>query len=268
MKTIIYDESGYHHPRWLSNLKAYLKNKGHMVHVIVGTHSDDVWYDMVKDCAHLFMWNGAEPQHQPIKAVCDKTNVNWSIVEVGWFPQNKNWFVDNKGVNADAALMEDDLSWVTDADYAKLEKLREEYLQGRKWEQGDYVLVPLQLESDTNIVLHSPFKKMQGFVNYCERKFKRQNIIFKRHPLDRAEYYTKHKLLTSGNFVDYALKSKEVYGLNSTTLLEAKLCKVPVTQLGDGYLKAHAGHPELLLAALAGKQICVEQEDLSRWIDN
>jgi glycosyltransferase involved in cell wall biosynthesis len=267
-KVIIYDKNSDHYPKWLTNLNTYLVSKGYEVEVIFGKHTDDKWRKKVKGCKHLFMWNGAEAEYQPIKMICDKSGVGWSVVEVAWFPQSKNWFVDPLGINADASLMDDDLSWVTDADEKNLEKVRHDYWGGRTWEPSDYILVPLQLEWDTNIILHSPYKKMQQLIDHCEKKFEGQRIIFKRHPHDvHGKYKTKHELVVSGGWLDYLSKAKEVYGINSTCLMEAALLGVPVTQLGNGYLKKHADKKERLLAALCAKQIHINDTDLSRWID-
>jgi hypothetical protein len=266
-RVIIYDKNGDHHPRWLPNLKAYLGENGYAVEIVAGVHPDSFW-ERVKGCSHLFMWNGAEDCYQPVKRICDGAGVQWSVLEVGWFPQSRNWFIDPKGINGDASIMDDDLSWVGRDDFARLEKLRDEYLGDRRWEGSDYVLVPLQLEWDTNIILHSPYRSMQTFINHCEEKFRGERVIFKRHPLDRKNYSTKgSELITGGSFLDYASKAKLVYGINSTCLLEAALMGVPVTVIGNGYMMRHEDDWERLLAALASKQIHVEEKDLKRWID-
>jgi hypothetical protein len=189
-----------------------------------------------------------------------------SILEVGYFPQKDFFTLDPKGINATSVLIEDSLDWVEAKHLEKLEVLRKSYLGEKKWRGGGgFVLVPLQLARDTNIRNNSEFETMQEFINHCESKFCDRRLIFKKHPRDEDEYSSAHEIKIHGDFLELAQEAELVYGINSTCLLESSLLGVPTESIGDGFLKAHPGKQELLLAALVDKQIPVTATNLAYW---
>lgn len=248
--------------KWVAGLLSYLERSGYRVDLVIGDRDEDFWDKCVRGAHHLFMWNGAEPVHEAIRLACLRYGVWWSILEVGWFPQSKNLFVDPVGINADSSIMKDSLSWVGRSHLEKLEEFRDSYLSGRRWNSpGKYVLVPLQLDWDTNIKLHSPVLSTQEFIKQTEEKFEGKRVIFKRHPHDTMSYETSQEMVVDGDFIDMAVNAELVYGINSTCLLEAHLMGVPVEAIGQGYLSTGLS-VEKLLAALVSKQISVGETDL------
>jgi len=284
-KVIIYDSRGDHVWLWLSGLVRYLRDN-YDVRIIAGSHfykrltwrdknvrgrvlSEEEWREELKGCVHALMWGGDSPSRHTLKNVCDEVGVSWSVVENAWFPQSKYWFVDSKGINANSSLMDDDLSWVGPEHLERLKQFRKDYGKGKNYKPQGYVLVPLQVERDTNIKFHSPFQTMQDFVRHCEKKFAGRQLAFKLHPKDpkvRLKGNGKSQLIQHGSFVDIAMGASLVYGINSTCLLEAALLGVPVESIGEGFLKRHADKREKLLAALVDKQIPVGEHDLDYWI--
>ena len=265
-KIIIYDrEQQDHIPRWLSGLAEYFKNKNFGIETCHMHKIPDF-----QNCKLLLMWNGAEPIHQPILERARQENIRILFVECGPIAQKNYYYIDEKGINAQSSLMDDDLSWVSEEHVDKLELFRQAYLDNRKWNPpGKYIFVPLQIESDTNIIKNSPYKTMQSFINHCEEKFQDEYIIFKTHPLLPNLNYRIHgnnAIIRQGSFLDHIQEAKLVYGLTSTALLESTLMGVPTECIGDCWLNKHKGNEEKLLATLVDKQIPIGSSDLDYWI--
>jgi len=267
-KVLIYDKNGDHIGPWLSGLMGYLASKGLEPVAIMGVHKDEYWESTVAGYHHVFMWNGTEDAYLPLRRICEEKGIKYHICECAWFPQKKYWYFDNEGINASSSLMRDDLSWVGDAQFDKLKDIRDKHIGSRKWNYpGKYILVPLQLEWDTNIIQHSPFQKMQSFIDHVEERFKGERIIVKKHPIDMHTYTTTTaEFIDSGSFLDYAQDASLVYCLTTTCLYEAALMGVPVEVIGDGYLRAHAEEWQKTLAAMADRQIPVSSSDLDYWL--
>lgn len=261
---LIYDRDPNEHiPRWLRCFVKYLQNQGYRVDTIGGIYSGNI-----QQYSHIFMWNGNLPIHVPIKEAAASFNIPVTIVEVGWFPQTQFYTLDATGINAKSSLMTDDLSWITDEHLLKLDKFSDRYLQGKKWQSpGKYILCPLQLEFDTNVVEHSPYLNMQQFIEHVEAKFPDEEIVFKAHPVRASQKYkTQNRIIRNGDFNQLAINAKMVYGINSTCLLQSVMMGVPTKSIGDGFLKAHAANQRKLLGALVDRQIPIGAINLDRWV--
>lgn len=269
-KIVFYDRvENDHISRWLSGLVKYFKNKGYSIE-----YSHGIRYNSLENCKLLIMWNGAQDIHKPLIALAKNKNVPILFAECGFFPQSKFYYLDNKGINAQSSLMDDNLNWINNQHINNLNKLKNKYLAGRHWcgeENGQYILCPLQLESDTNIIKYAPYNKMQDFIHHCEMRFPNDKIVFKNHPvLPNLNYKTKNnnQLIKSGNFLDLAVDAKLVYGQTSTALLESALLGVPTEAIGHCWLRYHKSKKDQLLAALVDKQIPVGEDNLDYWISN
>jgi len=265
-KIIIYDREPQDHiTRWLSGMIIYFKNKGFEIETC---HKNTI--PSFDNCKLFMVWNGSEPIHQQILNKAGQENIKILFIECGFFPQSKYFYIDELGINADASIMNDDLSWVSQEHLNKLELFRQAYLEGRKWNSpGKYILCPLQLENDTNIVKNAPHIKMQDFINHVGRKYPDDFILFKTHPLMPNINYKVNggnAIIRSGNFLDFAQNARLVYGQTSTALLETALMKVPTTAIGKCWLNQHKGNKEKLLAALIDRQIPIGSTDLDYWL--
>lgn len=267
MHIFMYDRYNDHFSRWLRGLIEYFKRNGHTVEIAYRTRLN--FKRIVGRSDHCFVWGGALPCYKRVRAACRRCDVPLTIIEVGWFPQSRYYHVDDRGINAGSSLMDDDLDWVTDEHLRQLDSFALNYLNGRTWQaSNEYILCPLQLEHDTNIVAHSPFRTMQDFIDKVEVEWPARKVLFKAHPLKRrSTYRTREPMVTSGSFLDMAQHAERVIGINSTCLLEAVMMGVPVTSMGEGLLKRHAGNERRLLAALVNRQIPVESSDLDAWIE-
>lgn len=248
---------------WLSGFIYYL-NK-------LGVKSYETWQGKVIDYEKydiFIIWNGNLDYYKPIVNEIKKRNKKLLFTECGWFPQRKYYYLDSDGVNANSSIMKDKLDWIGEKHLYRLDEFRKQYVGNRFYNtKNEYVLVPLQIESDTNVTKFSPFKKMQDFIHHCEETFPKDKIIFKSHPvLANIPYRTRHTIVRKGNFMDLSQNAKLVYGINSTCLLESLLQNVPTISIGDGFISAHINRTEKLLAALIDKQIPVGEDNLDYWL--
>lgn len=269
MKLVLLYYGSKNHYKWLAGLVKYLSSSGFKVIALQEHWSDILVRHIVPHCHHIFIWNGEGRRAKYLISVAAQLNVKTSIVEVGYFPQKEYFILDRKGINAHSELIEDDLSWVGETEFSALEKLRKEYNNGIGYSGKDaYVFVPLQLDHDTNIKLHAPVKTMQEFITLAENKFSNEKILIKKHPLDSGNYSVgkNSKFIEKGDLLNLMINAKQVFGINSTALLEAALLKIPVTSIGAGFLKTHAANMEKLLAALSDKQIRIDATDMSYWL--
>ena len=167
-------------------------------------------------------------------------------MEVGYFPQKNYVIFDRKGINARSELMEDSLEWVDKNHINRSKELSKVYVGSKKHTGKNlYILAPLQLASDTNIKNHSPFKSMQAFIDHTEMKFPDDKVVFKKHPLDKSSYTTKNPnntIVANGDILMLAQDARLVYGINSTSLLEATLMNVPTIAIGEGFLNKQIAH--------------------------
>lgn len=258
---------------WLSGLMGYLSGRGYEVIVGHSTWRRNRTYDYLRRrldrCVHAFIWNGALSHYDQVKEACTNTGVPYTIAEVGWFPQREFYHLDSVGINASSSLMHSDLSWVNERILASFDAFASRYLQGRRWRRRNgYVLCPLQLESDTNITVHSPFSDMQKFIDHVEHTYSNERVLFKAHPLNRnGRYRTRKPILRAGDFLTLAQDASQVVGINSTCLLEATMLGVPTKALGNGLLRRHMNNRHKLLAALVDRQIPVGAKNLDYWLN-
>lgn len=267
---LIYTRYPHHYSRWLANLGKFLRSCGFEVHIKQFSPPRQFFERMVPKCRHVIIWNGEEACHVPVKQICSQTGVPLSIAEVGYFPQSAFYILDKMGINANSELMLDTLDWVSEEMLLRADAFAAEYLGDRQWSRCNrYILCPLQLEGDTNIRLHSPFKKMQQLVEHVEGQFPDKQIWFKTHPRalhQRLKVGTNSRVIRGGSILDIAVDAEVVVGVNSTSLLETTLMGIPTIALGSGLLKRHKGDERRLLAALIDKQIPVAEENVGYWL--
>lgn len=190
-----------------------------------------------------------------------------TYIEFGFFPQSNYYYLDKRGVNNYCELMDDSLDWVERVHLDRLRDLRSEFLSKFKRRSRDYVLVPLQVPDDANVIYASRFiNGMQEFIDYiCDFYPKGTKIVFKAHPKDRhRKSYNYHGHFDSDlPFLTLLKNAHSVHGITSSTLYESALAGVPVISEGESLLNQHAGQIEKLLAAMVDRQIHVQQSDLT-----
>jgi glycosyltransferase involved in cell wall biosynthesis len=191
-----------------------------------------------------------------------RNNKNMIYCEHGWLPREA-YQVSHKGINADShiAPFEWNQQHLTQCEIRKvsdyIQSLRQqtsfsdEYMQTTAPAVTDlppeFLLFPLQLEQDTNIVRHvSPqFRRMQQVINYISASNPPYPVIYKQHPADKrrgnrhlqlkvvrkTDQIRKHDL---GN-IHQLLKNggcKGIVSLNSNVVHDGFLWQVPAIVLG------------------------------------
>lgn len=201
------------------------------------------------NAAVRFVWNGRHLRHQGALIYC----------EHGWLPR---WFFQMSplGINAD--------SHCAPFVYQATPKNSDKELVGnflnylRRMGPKGYMnasapplepmpkaffLVPLQIETDTNICRHVPhsLRKMQAFVDYVSRHDPDMPLLFKQHPADARthNHQLSLKLHRKGDVlvphhlgnIHQLLKSghcKGIISLNSNAVHDGLLWGVPSVVLG------------------------------------
>lgn len=88
------------------------------------------------------------------------------------------------------------------------------------------VLVPLQLQTDSQLVLHSPFESNQHFIDFIGAAVARVApnavLLFKRHPMDATRYrLPPNARMIGGNLARFHASRPVVVCINSTVGFEA-----------------------------------------------
>lgn len=191
--------------------------------------------DTIKYANFACMWNGFHYNGPLITRICELRGIPRCYIEWGILPQVENFFVDPTGFCGKSILCRD-LSWVTKKDmdnmYEKRELLQKQY----SINDGGYILVPLQIENDTQILYNSPYNNMEDFVSHVKYMYPNNKIIIKNHPrtgnfrvFDGVETAEKN----GPSFLELAAGASLVVSITSSALYEAGILGVPVLAVGD-----------------------------------
>lgn len=191
--------------------------------------------------------------------------------EHGWLPR-WHYQISHRGINADShvAPFRWDKKPISAEQAESLDKylqmIREKgpathsYMQTEREAvsdlPGEFILVPLQIEGDTNIVRHVPakFRKMQAFIDYISGFNLPYPVIYKQHPADQR-HRNRHLYLRVRRKMDLLrrhgntnihqiLKSgrcKGIISLNSNVVHDGLLWDVPAIVLGKNIWPAEDG---------------------------
>jgi len=201
----------------------------------------------------LVVWNGQNEWQRPAVDLAKSRGVKIIYAELGFFPQFGNVFYDAMGIGPESSVMNDSLEWLTSDQLDDFREFQKHYVP--KHDPHGYVLIPLQLESDTQIRKHSPFKLMQHFIDHCCEFFFESGmpLVFKRHPRDSSNYDTNgFPLVKHGDIRKIARHASLVYGINSTSLLECSMIQgLEVVAIGEGFLRKPEPRDHILAALLS-----------------
>lgn len=201
-----------------------------------------------------------------VKAASDRIPDHKKVYcEVGFFPQNRNLYFDDKGVHGHSSLRDITLPRLEPSERAELEDFKGYYTSQNyirlRWDtvsdntqndsakqasstyQKPFIFVPLQLESDTAFDL-CPFDSNQQVIETIERYLPNKRIIFKVHPWDRSPMYRVSEgnvILPSSNkdLQQLLVQSEAVVSCNSTVMLEALIYGKKCASLGIGFTTNH-----------------------------
>lgn len=221
----------------------------------------------IKTAAFVIIWNGMQFESPLCAALCERRGIPHCFVEQGLLPQKESFSVDLTGF-CGRSFLNRPLGWVNDQDRARLASERATLQAQHPISDEGFVLVPLQVENDSQVLYYSPFPYMQDAIETIERMYPGVPIVFRPHPKRSA---SAPKLLSGrsrveygGTFMEWACRASAVVGLNSTCLMEAVVLGKPVNALADCPLRYHhpARHDEVAAASLA-MRVQRDQPDLA-----
>jgi len=196
---------------------------------------------------HLVVWNGEFNDNERgfqvnyINSIKRYTDIKIVYTEHGWFPQNKTFMIDPEGTNGSSSIAKSK-NIPNISSNEDLIKLREYDGMAIDPNERDYIYVPLQLNTDTQIVNHSPFfKDMKDLIEHVAKLFTKK-IIIKVHPkdtpLNKRRYKDVCKKFSHIKFVDdlnnigWCKHADRMVAINSTSINEALLYGKPVMTYG------------------------------------
>lgn len=195
---------------------------------------------------HIILWNGDLPKDDIVKSWASRRGISIIYVEMGWFPQEKAVYFNFRGVNASSEIRDIKLRRLSSDQRQKLNAFIQGYHQemnsyGNKL-PSEFIFVPLQVETDSNILKNSPIKKMKDLVKRVASTFENKIIIVRPHPKQpdvKFDRFPNVHVDRSSDLHNLVRNAKIVIGLNSTVLLEALTYFKPVVALGEGLFSNH-----------------------------
>ena len=253
-------------PMWIAHLERWFQRHG--VAICYQNPQQSVDEQLVLESLGVLLWNGTLPVFDSLKAHFDASNVKYSFVECGFFPQTEHIYFDKYGINVKSSLNTAPLTWLPENAIEIVEQQRKVFFKGvpTYTELRDYIFVPLQLGDDSNIQLHSRFVNgMQEFVDYIESIYPTETIVFKAHPRDKNRYSSKNRNSHWSTDCSKSLikGAKKVHGINSTVLFEAELYGVETEIEGGCLLTRQDSNKKAMLAALILWQFNIFNEEFS-----
>lgn len=240
---------------FMAGLEKGLKERGHEVklfhHEDEGKNPGHVktkWVDFeIKAIDYfnpdrLIIFNGYASQSSGVTAYL-KTKYSTLFMEQAWLPQANNVYLDHEGLGGRSWLAKQDLAAsnlpINEDAVANIKKHFDPGANPLP-SFGDYILVPMQVEHDTQIVLDSPyFKTMRSLVDYVLHHFPDFRVVVKLHPRSTqtlSQRKTEHIVgpdITMNRLAAYA---RAIIGINSTSLVEALVHEKPIISLGNSIL--------------------------------
>jgi len=193
--------------------------------------------DVIKHASMAVIWNGMQHYGPLISRLCARRGIPKCYIEWGMLPQSETFFVDPYGFCSESILSKD-LSWVSQEDITNMLNKRDELQSKYKISPEDYILVPLQIENDTQILHYSPYNKMEEFIHDIKIMYPNTRIIVKTHPKSGAKRnFENIEIIEDGDFLELASKALAVVGITSTCLYESAILGVPVVSIGDHPLR-------------------------------
>ncbi len=111
------------------------------------------------------------------------------------------------------------------------------------------VLLLLQLENDSQFLLHSPFESNQEVIDLVSDFAKKNHckLALKRHPLDDGTYsLAEHVYMVDGKITELAKVAKMVFTINSSASIDVLRTNTPLILLGTPFITG-----KVLLADIA-----------------
>ncbi len=133
--------------------------------------------------------------------------------------------------------------WLREGRARKLAQLDRRVRRVAPEEAGKVVLLPLQLQTDSQFVMHSPFPHNQGYLDFVVPRITAAlpgaRVLVKRHPMDVRRYRLPPGAeFVEGNLARFHSQAAMLVCLNSNTGFEAALRGMPVLCFADSFYTA------------------------------
>lgn len=209
--------------------------------------------NVLKNASFAVIWNGRQRSDFHAGELCRRRNIPHCFIEQGMLPQKETFFVDPKGFVGDSTLA-GELSWVTNEDMVRLQRERRRLQQLYPLSDEGYVLVPLQVCNDSQMLYYSHYKSMGELVAHVEEMYPGMRIVARPHPKGKKRRkFARAENKREGSFFEQASRASVIVSATSTCLYEAAILGKPVVALGDHPLRIHSheDRDRVLAGALA-----------------
>lgn len=217
----------------------------------------------------IAIWNGKQCYGPLISDLCKNKGIPRFYMEWGLLPQADNFLIDPNGFCGDSVLCSD-ISWVDAADMSKLYSVRADMQRVNPIRDDNYILIPTQIENDSQILYYSKYLNMYDFICDVLIAYPNKKIIIKVHPKNNETKYLtswndkytrmiqsdRVSIITSNiSFLELASKASIIVGLTSTCLYEAAILGKKVIALGNHPLNIGENNPDRILAGVLALNI-------------
>ncbi|XQW85872.1 hypothetical protein ACOYR1_03780 [Thalassotalea piscium] len=199
----------------------------------------------------VLIWNGNFQYQQLFLTLLKKQNqLKKNFIEVAWFDQNNSVYIDPNGVNGASLLAKTPPPELTEKEISHVKAFIEGYTKGHPLKvkgkrEKLKILIPLQVDTDSNIIKHSPFKDMKEFICFLEDWIPKDNVevTLRAHPKAVYDYEIKSNrtdfiVNRAGCIKNKIAESDLIIGINSTVLLQSLPFYKHVIAFGDGVYNA------------------------------
>ncbi|AHK14789.1 MULTISPECIES: hypothetical protein [Thalassolituus] len=197
--------------------------------------------------SHLVVWNGLKFRQRVVVAAAESLQINPLFMENGLLPGMTT--LDRKGINFLNSVPRDPQFFITRSGHVR--KTSIEHKERPEELPEHYVFIPFQVNTDSQIVLFSPWlKDMTALVDAllkAESNLQEHtpNIVLKTHPACDQDYseLIKHlnssskkiRLYNSGDTQAFIAHADAVATINSTVGIEAIMANINILVLGQAF---------------------------------
>lgn len=237
---------------------------------------------------HAFIWGGRTDADRSIRDQLEVRKIRCIYSEAGWFPQSGHCYFSEHGTNAECQLSLEGLhEHIFDARAFHSARratlcnllglwngLKVPAMKGRVcMDISKPILLPLQDENDTNILLSSPLRSMTEFVRLFAERYPDVQFIARPHPRSPVRVDLGLRNLTIQNPKTNPFLKHQTYGgiigINSTTLLQFSLLGLPVCGIGSGIGTGNGAYHDLMIDSLPSSlaNISCDLDQASKFYD-
>jgi hypothetical protein len=200
--------------------------------------------------SHIVVWNGDFNDSKrgfqvKLISLIKSTfpNIKFVYCEHGWLPQKQTFSIDSAGSNGSSSFAKA-TSFPMNIDLSPVRNKRSHYERAAdKPNVDNFIYMPLQLNTDTQIKMHSPFfKDMKDFILHIASIFPDKQLVVKGHPKDLVQNHIRYnqicnslynvKYVSDQNNIGYCKYADCVIAINSTAVNEALIFQKPVMTYG------------------------------------